>query len=124
MEYPAPLRSYMPRSPEGSDGPRRGSSSGHMNVSEAERSISLALGGFALGLGLCRGSLRGLVATLIGGGLLYRGLTGLCPLYQTLEMSTARREGELRSVAAREGIQPSQEFSTHPPGTSASTGLA
>jgi hypothetical protein len=124
MEYPAPLRSYMPRSPEGSDDPRRVSSSGEVNVGETERSISLALGGFALGSGLCRGSLGGLLTALIGVGLLYRGLTGHCQLYQTLEMSTARRERELRSVSAPVGLQPSQGFSTHSPGTSASTGLA
>lgn len=59
-----------------------------VNVGDMERILSAAAGGFVLVQGLSRLPLSTLVATLVGGGLIYRGLTGYCDLYQAIGMST------------------------------------
>lgn len=69
-----------------------------INVGRAERIASAIAGGAMLLHGLTRGSLSGLVTAALGGGLLYRGATGHCYLYQTLDISTAD-EADLRSMA-------------------------
>ena len=65
--------------------------------------MSLALGGFAVVSGLIRGSLGGLLTALMGGGLVYRGLTGNCPIYEKLEMSTAAGHRDGQGVLGRQG---------------------
>src|SRR5205807_120293 len=60
------------------------------NMSEAERWISAIGGGALLVYGLVRRSLGGALVGLAGGGLLYRGLTGHCSIYERLGMNTAR----------------------------------
>jgi uncharacterized membrane protein len=80
---------------------------GPMNVGDAERWLSL-LGGGLLALYMLRRSL-GTVVLLGGAGvLLYRGLKGHCPLYQTMGLSTAASEprpASPRSVAGPEEHQ-------------------
>ena len=132
MENSAPLRSYMQnRSPEGFDTEGSDSAqpyclSDHVNVGDTERSISLALGGFAVVSGLCRGSLGGLLTALIGGGLVYRGLTGNCPLYEKLEMSTAGGHRDGQGQLGRQGHveSPRGEDMVNSPNNPYSTGLA
>ena len=59
------------------------------NVGEAERWASI-VGGAALVVGgLLRGNSRGALAALVGGGLLYRGVSGHCLMYELLGISTA-----------------------------------
>ena len=59
-----------------------------LNVNEAERHLSL-IGGSALVLcGLLRGSASGLVLAAVGGGLIYRGATGHCHVYEALDVSS------------------------------------
>jgi uncharacterized membrane protein len=90
--------------------PRRASLSGsrevsHHNIAEIERWLSL-LGGGALTLyGLTRGRLGGLAIALFGGGLLYRGTTGYCPLYRALGVSTAKQVGALATIPASSGVK-------------------
>src|SRR6185295_2647734 len=58
-----------------------------INVSWSERVASAGLGGYLLGAGLknlTRKPIRGLLQTLVGGYLLYRGSSGNCMLYSTL----------------------------------------
>jgi len=58
-----------------------------INVSWSERVASAGLGGYLLGAGLknlTRKPVRGLLQTLLGGYLLYRGSSGNCMLYSTL----------------------------------------
>ena len=62
---------------------------GVINVGDTERIISAVAGGFVLLYGLSRLSLSTIIAAAAGGGLLYRGLTGHCSVYQALEKSTA-----------------------------------
>jgi uncharacterized membrane protein len=58
-----------------------------INVGYNERLISAALGAFMLssGLGkLTKNPIKGLLRTAIGGVLLYRGMSGNCPVYSSL----------------------------------------
>src|SRR5438270_13956454 len=72
-----------------------------LNVSEIERLASI-IAGSALGLhGLTRRSLGGAVVTAVGGCLVYRGLTGHCPLYEALGIDT--RDANRRHAAVRAG---------------------
>ncbi|HEX5709534.1 MAG TPA: SRPBCC family protein [Pyrinomonadaceae bacterium] len=72
-----------------------------VNVGQTERWAS-AVGGGALALyGLTRGSMGGIALALIGGSLLYRGVTGHCNVYQAMGYNTA--EGEHNDVASVKG---------------------
>ena len=74
-----------------------------VNVNEAERWAS-AVGGGALALyGLTRGTLGGVTLALVGGALLYRGVTGHCDLYEVIGFSTAEKESENLNVSVRGG---------------------
>lgn len=78
-----------------------------VNVSEVERWGS-ALGGGALAIyGLTRGSLGGIVLGLVGGALVYRGVSGHCDMYRALGINTAGAEGRnpAISVPADSGIK-------------------
>lgn len=69
------------------------------NVGEVER-IASAMGGGALAFyGLSRASLGGLALAALGGALAYRGVTGHCPVYQALGISTAE------NTRGQEGIK-------------------
>ena len=60
-----------------------------VNVSETERWASLAAGGGLLLAGLLRGRFLGTLLAIAGGGLIYRGLTGHCHVYEALRINTA-----------------------------------
>jgi uncharacterized membrane protein len=81
-----------------------------LNVDETERLIS-AIGGGAILLTTANlRSLRGLVATLMGASLIYRGVTGHCPFYSLLGMQTCGREsastqrGAMSNSGSRERV--------------------
>ena len=59
------------------------------NVGSAERAISAAAGGGLVAYGLKQGGLFGGLLSLVGGGLLYRGATGHCQVYEAAGFSTA-----------------------------------
>lgn len=86
---------------QGGGAARRSSrSSPGVNVGEAERVMSAVLGGTLVLLGLGRRSLSGAAAALAGAGLIYRGVSGRCHVYQALDINTAapearRHEGRL-----------------------------
>jgi hypothetical protein len=58
-----------------------------VNVGETERLASLVAGGMMAAFGLQRGSL---ILLGLGAGLIYRGFTGHCSLYQSLGVNTDR----------------------------------
>lgn len=58
------------------------------NVAQTERLISAA-GGAILGLLALRRGPLGLLLAALGGYLAYRGISGRCPLYTALGISTA-----------------------------------
>lgn len=63
-----------------------------MNVGYNERMVSVIGGPLVALYGLSRGSLGGLLLAAAGGEMLYRGLSGHCPVYQALGVSTARQQ--------------------------------
>jgi uncharacterized membrane protein len=75
------------------------------NVGEAERFASVLGGGLLALYGMFRGSPGGLLLTALGGGLLYRGLSGHCPLYQAMGVSTTEKHGPATSVPAGKGVK-------------------
>lgn len=77
------------------------------NVGEVERWLSLAGGGALALYGLRRGTLGGLIAAVTGGSLVYRGLSGQCPLYSTLGLTTARH-GPATTIPAGQGVKVEQ----------------
>ena len=62
-----------------------------VNVSRNERWLSAGLGAALALIGLSRAPLPGLGVAAAGGALMYRGLTGYCPLYQLRRINTAGR---------------------------------
>jgi uncharacterized membrane protein len=77
-----------------------------VNVGETERLASNLGGGVLVLAGLLRGGIGGMTMTLLGGSLLYRGLTGHCHLYQALGANTADEgRGAFDSVPARQGVR-------------------
>jgi uncharacterized membrane protein len=62
------------------------------NVSRIERGLSTLSGALLATYGLSRRTPQGITAAVVGGTLLYRGLSGHCPVYASLGMNTAERE--------------------------------
>lgn len=83
--------------------------SAHINVGDVERKVSLASGAILALAGLARRDWAGLVIAGIGGGLLWRGSTGHCSMYQALGVDTAGNERG-RESAAPQGIEVTQSF--------------
>ncbi|HXY35787.1 MAG TPA: DUF2892 domain-containing protein [Planctomycetaceae bacterium] len=74
---------------------RAGQECCEVNVGQMERLASVIAGGTILmSMGGLR-SLRAAAATAIGAGLIWRGLTGHCGLYQRLGIDTAEGESSL-----------------------------
>jgi len=90
----------------GSSSGRQGQTCG-VNVADTERIVSAVAGSALTLVGLRRGSWDGLLLSLIGGSLAYRGLTGHCALYQSLGVNTAGNEGHgpATSVPAGAGFK-------------------
>src|SRR5215211_5607750 len=79
-----------------------GGGAGATNVGQAERLASNIGGGVLVLGGMLRGGLSGLTMTLLGGALLYRGVTGHCHLFEALGASTADEgRGHSDSVPAQ-----------------------
>src|SRR5262249_31856103 len=76
-----------------------------INVGDAERLLSVLGGGALAVLGLPRGPLPGLGLAALGGGLLYRGLSGHCSTYQALGVNTAEPRGPATSIPAGRGVK-------------------
>jgi hypothetical protein len=64
------------------------------NVGESERIVSALCGGALLMSLINVRPVRGLLGALIGGTLVYRALTGHCPLYGALGINRSEEESE------------------------------
>ena len=62
---------------------------GGTNVGQSERIASVAAGALLATLGLSRRTGPGWLIAAVGGGLLYRGLSGHCPAYGAMGVNTA-----------------------------------
>ena len=92
--------------------------SGHyrpINVGDGERLISVAGGGALSIYGLKRGGFSGLLMTIAGGALIYRGATGHSNLYRALSVSTAKRKGLRASVKHGAGIKVEKSVTINKP---------
>jgi len=79
---------------------------GTTNVGDAERWVSVVGGAVLAGLGLaCPDRLVKLTMPILGGMLVYRGLTGHCMMYQALGVSTAEKHGPATAVEAGHGAK-------------------
>ena len=76
-----------------------------VNVGSTERVLSVAGGSFLAWLGLKEGGPPGIGLALLGGGLIYRGLSGHCPAYASMHRTTAAAHSPQASVAAGRGIK-------------------
>ena len=72
-----------------------------INIGETERLISIAIGIPVTIFGLTRGILNGLLPTLLGGGLIFRGVTGHSFLYQVLGVSTVEHTPAITTLPLR-----------------------
>jgi uncharacterized membrane protein len=79
---------------------------GPVNVGEVERWLSL-LGGGLLALYTLRRSLGTVILLGGAGALLYRGLKGQCPLYQTMGLSTVAHDS--RPASPRSVAEPDEQ---------------
>lgn len=69
------------------------------NVGSSERVISAATGAFITTLGLKHlGSFTGKLLTLVGGTLLYRGLSGYCPVSDAMGRDTSGNDNEFLHI--------------------------
>jgi uncharacterized membrane protein len=76
-----------------------------VNVADRERVASAVGGGALLLYGLSRGNLGGLALALVGGAVLYRGVTGHCHTYQLFGINTAEHHPPATSVPSRHGVK-------------------
>jgi uncharacterized membrane protein len=95
----------MPARQRQASGEERGNRWTSVNVGDTERWASVLGGGALVGYGLSRGGLGGLLLAALGGGLLYRGVTGHCPCYGSLGFSTAGRRSPQASIPAGGGVK-------------------
>lgn len=68
-----------------------------VNVSDTERTVSAVFGGALAVAGVRMRSLPGLLIAVLGGGLVYRGVTGHCPAYESLGVNTADSDADAAS---------------------------
>ena len=94
---------------------KRGGHYRPINVGDGERLISAAGGGALSLYGLKRGGFSGLLMTIAGGTLIYRGATGHSNLYKALSVSTAKRKGLRASVKHGAGIKVEKSVTINKP---------
>ncbi len=82
-----------------------GAASCGVNVGDTERLLSVAGGGLLFWLGMKEGGLAGTGLAVLGGGLIYRGATGHCPMYASMGRNTALTHPPQASVAAGRGFK-------------------
>jgi uncharacterized membrane protein len=58
----------------------------HVNVSDAERAVSVASGAILAMLGIARRGVPGAIIGALGGALVFRGATGYCPMYAAMNI--------------------------------------
>ena len=80
---------------------------GTTNVGDPERWISVVTGVALAAYGVTRRSLSGLLLATVGGGLVWRGASGRCPVYETLGLTSASDEesGSNVSVPYGKGVR-------------------
>jgi uncharacterized membrane protein len=80
-----------------------------INVQPTERLVSALAGGLAVAVGLGSHSWPGKALAVLGGGLVVRGASGHCPLYQALDGNTARTSTPGHDVTRSATVQKTPE---------------
>jgi uncharacterized membrane protein len=70
--------------------PQRAVSTRPQNVGQGERAASVLMGGIVVGYGLWRRDLTGLLIAAVSTGLICRGVTGHCAVYEAAGINTAQ----------------------------------
>lgn len=85
-----------------------------VNVGSYERWASAIGGGALTAYGLTRRSRSGLLLSILGAGMLYRGTTGHCNVYEALGVNTAtNREGESRLASVARDVHVEQSITVN-----------
>ena len=93
-----------------------GNGSAAVNVGRVERYASAGVGGLLALWGLRRGGVGGALLAALGGGLLYRGVTGHCDLYQALGVNTDQPGSEpATSIPAGHGVKVEESVTVNRP---------
>ena len=74
------------------------------NVGETERWISIIGGSSLLAYGLTRGDKAGFGLAALAGGMLWRGATGHCGMYQALGINNSDHRGHGKGTGVRAGV--------------------
>lgn len=85
------------------------------NVGTGERFGSILAGMPLVLFGLKRRSLKGLAMAAVGGELVYRGLTGHCPVFAIVGLNTAVRHNPFVGVKAGRGVKVEQSVTIDRP---------
>lgn len=91
-----PLSGTSPDSVYGSEQQQQEEREGsrYVNIGTTERAISTAAGALLAVAGLSRRSLPGLIVAALGGGMIYRGVSGHCDVLAALGIDRSDRAGE------------------------------
>jgi uncharacterized membrane protein len=84
-----------------------------MNVGQNERTVSVAAGAILAAMGLARRSIPGMLIAGVGGALVYRGVTGRCPMYESMGLDTAHpksADGDVEEEIDERGIHVEQAY--------------
>jgi len=81
--------------------------SSHVNVGKTERQVSLAAGAVAAVVGVARRDVPGLLLAALGAGLLYRGASGHCRVYERLGIDS---RDEHAATELSRGVQVVESF--------------
>jgi uncharacterized membrane protein len=84
------------------------------NISRREQQMSTVAGAALLAAGVSRGRASGLLLSLLGGGLLYRGWTGHCHTYDALGIDTAHHSAAT-AIPAKQGLKVEKSFTVNRP---------
>src|SRR4051812_10392250 len=66
----------------------------YINIGTTERALSTAIGAILAAAGISRRSVPGLIVAAIGGGLIYRGVSGHCHMQAALGVDRASARPE------------------------------
>jgi uncharacterized membrane protein len=76
------------------DREQEGGHSRYVNIGTTERAISTAAGALLAIAGLSRRSIPGVIAAALGGGMIYRGVSGHCDVLAALGIDRSDRAGD------------------------------
>src|SRR5688500_5803674 len=108
---------HRPSVGQSADGRRPQRQGRQVNVGDSERAVSVAAGAIVGLLGLSRGSLPGLLGAAVGGAMVYRGVTGTCPMYRAMDVDTTEPgQGEAEGLESlHNGVHITTAFGVRKP---------